>query len=208
MPADKPPNAGSALPDGYSDVAPGKIAAVVTHLEMRARPVMRPGPARSDLAIRHVPKPDPDWYRTLFRKVGEDWLWFSRLTIEKAKLAGIIQNPDVEVYALEAAGTEAGILELDFRVAGECELTYFGVTPPLIGTGAARLLMNAALDRAWARSIGRFWVHTCTLDHPAAPAFYMRSGFTPFRVQVEVADDPRLTGVLPRTAAPQVPLVW
>ena len=207
MQADTPPNVGRALPDGYSDVAPGKVAAVVTHLEMRVRPEMRPGPARTDLALRHVLKPGVDWYRSLFRRVGEDWLWFSRLTMEPLKLGGIIQHPDVEVFALEAAGTEAGLLELDFRVAGECELSYFGVTPRMVGTGAGRFLMNAAIERAWGRSISRFWVHICTLDHPAALAFYVRSGFTPFRVQVEVADDPRHAGVLPRTAAPQVPLV-
>ncbi len=34
------------LPDGYSDVARGKIAAVVTHLEMTERPAI-PGSARA-----------------------------------------------------------------------------------------------------------------------------------------------------------------
>ena len=33
------------LPDGYSDVPAGKIAAVVTHLEMTACPAPRPDPA-------------------------------------------------------------------------------------------------------------------------------------------------------------------
>ncbi len=195
------------LPDGHSDVARRKIAAVVTHLEMLERPASRPVPPRADLALRHMPNPDVDWYRALFRRVGEDWLWFSRLTIDRTKLAAIIQSPDVEVFALEAAGTEAGLLELDFRVAGECELAYFGVMPSLVGTGAGRFLMNAALERAWTRPIRRFWVHTCTLDHPVAIAFYRRSGFAPFRVQVEIADDPRLTGVLPRSAARQVPMI-
>jgi hypothetical protein len=33
------------LPDGYFDVPSGKIAAVVTHLEMTERPAIRPDPA-------------------------------------------------------------------------------------------------------------------------------------------------------------------
>ena len=32
------------LPDGYSDVPAGKIAAVVTHLEMTERPALRSDP--------------------------------------------------------------------------------------------------------------------------------------------------------------------
>lgn len=78
---------------------------------------------------------------------------------------------------------------------------------PLIGTGAARFLMNRALERAWSRDVRRVRVHTCTLDHPSALAFYQRSGFRPFRRQIEIADDPRLDGVAPRTAAKHVPIV-
>jgi hypothetical protein len=35
----------------------------------------------------------------------------------------------------------------------------------------------------------------------------MRSGFTPYRRAIEVADDPRLFGFLPREAAPHIPLL-
>ena len=68
-------------------------------------------------------------------------------------------------------------------------------------------MMNRALGLAWARPIRRLWVHTCSLDHPGALDFYIRSGFVPFRRQIEVVDDPRATGLLPKTAAPQVPLL-
>ena len=83
----------------------------------------------------------------------------------------------------------------------------FGVTGPLIGTGAGRWLMNRAIEAAWAKPIRRFWVHTCTFDHPAALAFYIRSGFIPFRRQIEVADDPRLDGTLARESASHVPII-
>jgi hypothetical protein len=68
-------------------------------------------------------------------------------------------------------------------------------------------LVNFAIDRAWARPIRRLWAHTCNFDHPAALAFYYRSGFRPYAFMVDVADDPRLTGHMPRTAAPHVPLL-
>ena len=72
-------------------------------------------------------------------------------------------------------------------------VAFFGVTADLIGGGAGRWLMNRALELAWSRQVSRVWVHTCTLDHPSALAFYQRSGFRAFRQQVEIADDPRWT---------------
>jgi GNAT superfamily N-acetyltransferase len=195
------------LPDGYSDIPAGKIAAVVTHLEMTARPAARVDPP-GRWTLRKTDAPPLDWYRDIFRRVGEDWLWFSRARMSDAELAAIIHAAGVEVYALVVDGRDEGLLELDFRDPGQCELVYFGVTASLIGTGAARFLMNRALERAWSRDdVSRVWVHTCTFDHPSAVAFYQRSGFRPFRRQIEVADDPRLDGTAPRTAARHVPII-
>lgn len=196
------------LPDGYIDVPPGKIAAVVTHLEMLARPPLRPVLALPQLAVRRVPSPAVAWYRDLYSRVGaEDWLWFSRLGMPEPALMAVIGDPKVEIFALTLDGRDEGLLELDFRIDAECELAFFGLTQRLLGHGAGRLLMNAAIERAWSHPIHRFWVHTCTLDHPGAVTFYMRSGFRPFRRQIEIADDPRLSGLLPETAAPHAPII-
>ena len=94
-----------------------------------------------------------------------------------------------------------------FARPAQCELVFFGVTAKLIGSGAGRWLMNRALELAWSRPVTRVWVHTCTFDHPAALAFYQRSGFRAFRRQVEVADDPRLDGTAPRDVARHVPVI-
>ncbi|MBR0719585.1 N-acetyltransferase [Bradyrhizobium liaoningense] len=194
------------LPDGYSDVSKGKIAAVVTHLEMTARPARRDDPL-GEWTLRKVDAPALDWYRDLYRRVGEEWLWFSRARMNDTELAAVIHAPGIEVYALSVGGCDEGLLELDFREAGQCELVYFGVSASLIGSGAARFLMNRALELAWSRDLRRVWVHTCTFDHPSAVAFYQRSGFRPFRRQVEIAADPRLDGTAPRSAARHVPII-
>jgi GNAT superfamily N-acetyltransferase len=191
----------------FTDVPAGKIAAIVTSLEMLARPPARPERAGNDFALEHVARPDLAWFRTLFRRVGESWIWVSRLKMPDAALSAIIHDPAVEVFVLKSGAAEAGLLELDFRIADECELSFFGLTPELVRTGAGRWLMNRALARAWSRPIRRFWVHTCTFDHQDAPAFYVRSGFRAYRRQVELMDDPRLEGLLPRTAAPHVPVI-
>jgi GNAT superfamily N-acetyltransferase len=194
------------LSDGYSDVPAGKIATVVTHLEMTEQPAL-PRDPQGAWSLRRVQTPDLDWYRDLYHCIGEEWLWFSRLQMSDAELAAIVQSPLVEVYALEYDGRDEGLLELDFRNLGHCELVFFGVTAKLIGSGAGRWLMNRALERAWSRAVKRVWVHTCTIDHPAALAFYQRSGFRPFRRQIEIADDPRLNGTVPRSAAKHIPII-
>jgi GNAT superfamily N-acetyltransferase len=150
---------------------------------------------------------DHERYRTLYRRIGEPWLWFDRMVMPAEKLAGILDDPKVEAYALNDGRDDIGLMELDFRSEGEAELVYLGLVPGATGKGGGRFLMNEAIRRAFARPIGRFFVHTCSLDHPGALAFYMRSGFTPYRRAIEVADDPRLQGSLPRECAPQVPVL-
>jgi GNAT superfamily N-acetyltransferase len=194
------------LSNGYFDFPNGKIAAVVTHLEMLQRPALPPDPA-GPWALRRVEHPDVRWFRELYRRVGEEWLWFSRARMSDAELAAIIRAPGVEIHALVHDGRDEGLLELDFRQHGQCEIVFFGVTANLIGTGAARFLMKSALARAWVGAVSRVWVHTCTFDHPAALGFYQRAGFRPFRRQIEIADDPRLDGTAPRDVARHVPII-
>ena len=195
------------LIDGYHDVPPGKLANVVTNLEMRERPRLRPEAPGLRVRLRRMNPSDAAGYRTLFHKVGDPYLWFSRLLLDDEALRQIIGDPGVEVYAVERDGLDEGMLELDFRAPGEAEITFFGWTDALVGTGAGRWLMNRALEIAWARPISRLWVHTCTLDHPSAVAFYVRSGFVPFKRQIEICDDPRITGLVPSSAAPDEPML-
>jgi ribosomal protein S18 acetylase RimI-like enzyme len=146
-----------------------------------------------------------DRYRRLFRGVGEPWLWFTRLVMSDESLRSIIDDPRVQALALQIGGRDMGLLELDFRNAGECELSFFGVVPAVIGQGWGEVLMGEVLRRAFERPVKRLWVHTCTLDHPRALGFYMRSGFRPYRRAVEIAEDPRLKGHVPLSAAPHMP---
>ena len=197
----------NALANGFYDVPAGKVAAVVTHLEMRTRVPERVGPRPEGLTFRKIDQPDLHTYRDLYARVGGiAWLWFSRLQMADEALEAIISDPDCPLYTLEVDGRPEAMLELDFRIEGECELAFFGLAPALIGRGAGRYLMNQAIRLAWDSPITRFHVHTCTLDSPDALPFYIRSGFRPIRQQIEITDDPRITGTLPPEAGPHVPV--
>ena len=197
----------AAIRDEYTRLQRGHIAAVITHLEMHAPPRLQPEPAGTPYQLRPVPEPGLDWYRGLYRTVGENWLWFSRLALDDEALAKLIHDPAIQVHALRYNGRDAGMLELDARRFPDVEISFLGVVQELIGRGAGRFLLNRALEISWARSPRRVTVHTCTLDHPRALGFYLRSGFIPYARSVEVADDPRLHGLLPRSAAPQIPIM-
>ncbi|MEZ5840265.1 MAG: GNAT family N-acetyltransferase [Hyphomicrobiales bacterium] len=194
------------LENGYHDIPAGKIASVVTFLEMTSPPGTA-APARPDLDLKACKAPDIDWYRALYSRVGAEWLWYSRLEMPAAKLAAILADPGVDVFALTRDGADIGLLELDRRTPGEVEIAFFGLVAEEVGTGAGRWLMTEALKLAFAGNPARVWVHTCNLDHPAALGFYRRSGVRPYKYAVEVADDPRLTGTLPRDTAPAVPAI-
>ena len=192
---------------GLSTVLPRQVAAVVTALEMREKPRLKPLPA-APLHLQRWKAPTAEKYRALFRRVGAPWLWFSRLVMDEAALVRIIHDPLVEIHAVtDRQGIEVGILELDFRKSGECELGFLGLIPELAGKGHGRRLMAQALGLAWRAGVERVWVHTCTLDHPGALGFYRREGFIPHARSIETFDDPRLFGVLPRDAAAHVPIL-
>lgn len=190
----------------YEQVADNELAAVVTYLEMRSpadQPVIW-----SSLSLHRVDVPQPEHYRDLFRLIGGPWLWFSRLILDDAHLAEIIQHPKVELYSVnDEKGREVGMVELDFREPHECELAFIGLLPELSGKGHGKWLLAEAVKLAWREGVDRVHVHTCSLDHPAALSAYRRVGFTPYKRAVERFPDPRLLGFLPKDCASQVPLL-
>jgi GNAT superfamily N-acetyltransferase len=190
----------------YEPVADGELAAVVTYLEMTAAP-QHDIPA-SALSVKRVDVPQPEHYRDLFRLIGAPWLWFSRLILDDAHLAEIIQHPRVELYSVhDEQDREVGMIELDLREPGQCELAFIGLVPELSGKGHGSWLLGEAVRRAWREGVDRVHVHTCSLDHPAALSAYRRAGFVPCKRAIERFPDPRLLGFLPEDCAPQIPLL-
>jgi GNAT superfamily N-acetyltransferase len=190
----------------YVPLPASDLAAVVTYLEMRDRPQTDTPP--SPLTLHRIEAPRADEYRDLFRLIGAPWLWFSRLVMDDAALEAVIRHPKVELYSVQNEdGQDAGMLELDFRERGECELAFIGLIPQLAGKGHGRWLLAEAVSRASRDGVSRVHVHTCSLDHPAALSAYRRAGFLPYRRAIERFPDPRLLGILPKDSAPQVPLL-
>ena len=177
-----------------------RIDDTVTYLEMFERPPARPLPAPAGkLALMRAEAPTVSFYRYLYETVGTPWIWFERRQMSDKALAAEIQKPTTEIFVLHVGGVPAGYFELNAAEARQTELCYFGLVPDFIGRRLGPFLLNAAIEQAWSRPIERFWVHTCTFDHPRALPLYQRAGFVVYARRQVSFDDPRENGILPRS---------
>ena len=184
----------------------GKLAVVITYLEMLSPPARPPAPVplRKLALLRAVAMP-VHFYRYLYNTVGEPWLWWERRAMDDQTLAAIIHDERVEIYVLYVNGAPAGYTELDRRMAQEIEVAYCGLVPEFIGQGLGTYLLNWTIDAAWRYQPKRLWVHTCNLDHPRALQTYQRAGFVPYKQERRVIEDPRMAGLILASAGPREP---
>lgn len=188
-------------------VKPHELAAVITYCEMARRPKPRPMQT-SPLRLVRWHNPAPEKYRILFRRVGEPWLWFSRLAIDDDALCAILADSLIEIYAvLDPKGIEIGLIELDFREPGRCEIAFFALVQQLIGQGLGNWMMAQTVSLGWRNGIERITVQTSSLDDPRALSTYLKAGFTIVGRAIETFADPRIEGLLPKEAAPHVPMI-
>jgi ribosomal protein S18 acetylase RimI-like enzyme len=193
--------------NGYHKLPPGKIANAVTWLEMR-RPARRGAAFPEGVTLEQLAPGDLPGFLDIFVKVGLDWLWSGFLAMPRERQIAVLADPNVETRVLRRHGNAVGLLQTEREPAsGDMELTYFGVVPSEFGKGVGAPLLAAAINRAAELQAPRLWLHTCHFDHPGAVAFYRRQGFRIYAQGFEIMDDPRVLGLLPRDAAPQVPII-
>ena len=153
------------------------VDVTVYYLEMLAAPPPSTEPPGQGIIVRHIPSPAVAYYRSLYDAVGKDYYWLSRRKLSDGALQAILSDPAVEMHVLHVDGVAAGFVELDRRQSNEIEIVQFGLTPEFIGRGLGKWFLNWIVDRAWSYQPSRLWLHTCTLDHPAAVPNYLKAGF-------------------------------
>jgi len=157
----------------------------ISHLEMLTRPNLSVTAPRSGLTVLHAQHPTVSYYRYLYAAVGQKYYWQSRAKLSDKKLGAILNDSRVEVHVLHVDGTPAGFAELDRRVADEIELKQFGLVGEFIGQGLGKYFLAWTIEKAWSYHPRRFWLHTCTLDHPVALPNYLKAGFVLFKEEME-----------------------
>jgi GNAT superfamily N-acetyltransferase len=152
-----------------------------TYLEMLTHPQGVVPPPRDGLGVVHAKRPSVPYYRFLYDAVGRDYDWTSRKKLPDAELAALLHDPRLEVHVLMAGGVPAGFAELDRRIDGEIELVQFGLISEFIGQGLGKYFLQWTIDKAWSYNPRRFWLHTCTKDHPVALPNYLKAGFAIYK---------------------------
>ncbi len=178
----------------------------ITYMERTAPPGEAPVAPAGDTNFKLQPNMSLGLYRDLHRKVGENWLWWERLALDDETLGNLISHPETDIHTLRVAGVLAGFAELDRSDGSAPAIRDFGLLPDFIGRRLGGFMMESLLHLAWRPAVRRVTLDTCDLDHPAAIDFYRRHQFKETRTEVQTAEDPRETGILPKTAGSHIPL--
>jgi GNAT superfamily N-acetyltransferase len=158
--------------------------AVRTYLELRDPGELHP--ARIDdlpVRVERVEECPPSFWRFLYNEVGRRYHWVDRLGWTDQDILNYLHDPSVSLWLLTVAGAPAGYFELRRDPEDAFEVAYFGLLKEFTGRGFGAYLLTEAVERAWALGATRVWLHTSTLDHPAALPNYLKRGFQVFRTE-------------------------
>jgi len=128
------------------------------------------------------------FYRYLYTEVGRRYVWVDRLSWSDPQILEYLAQPSVTFCVLYVEGSPAGYYELKKEPDGSVEITFFGLMQEYIGKGFGKAFLSDAIDRAWSQGAKRVWLHTCTLDDPAAMPNYKKRGFQPFKTETFLSE--------------------
>lgn len=174
--------------EGFGSFAgPAGVSRAVTvrHLEMNSPSQLRPRrSSRQDLHFTNMGV-WPELNRFFYTAVGGEYYWVDRLAWTYDEWRAHLERSDIETWMLSAAGQPAGYAELHQQQNGSIEIAYFGLVPRFVGGGLGGHLLTVTTERAWQAGARRVWLHTCSLDHPAALANYLARGFREFHTETQ-----------------------
>lgn len=165
------------------------LEVVRTYLEMASPDELVPAPPPDARAcVERALDCPPSFFRYLYATVGAPYHWVDRLPWTDDDIRGYLATPGVSLWVLYVSGVPAGYFELKRHDEGSVEIAYFGLLPEFIGRGLGKYLLTEGVRQAWADRARRVWLHTCTLDGPAALPNYRARGFRPFKEEVYMVD--------------------
>jgi ribosomal protein S18 acetylase RimI-like enzyme len=149
-----------------------------TYLEMQSAGDLRPAPTPSPAPeIGRLGRCTPELFRYLYAEVGRAFRWTDRLSWTDGQVQRHLDDPRNSVWLMSWDQRPAGYFELREHEDSSVEIVYFGLLPDFIGRGWGKYLLTRAARAAWESNPRRVWLHTCTLDHPAALPNYLKRGF-------------------------------
>jgi GNAT superfamily N-acetyltransferase len=164
---------------------------VRTYLEMSSPGDLRPASVPADAPrLERLEDCSVSFFRYLYAEVGRAYHWTDRLSWSDEAVRDHLARPDVSLWLLTWKACPAGYFELRRHEDESVEVAYFGLLPEYVGRGWGGHLLTLSVRAAWSTGPSRVWLHTCTLDHPAALPNYQKRGFHPVREEVYTATLP------------------
>lgn len=162
-----------------------RVEVTRTYLELKDPDRFRPARLDDDPLIRiaRVPVPSVELAQRLYREVGSEYHWVDRWSWSAQEWEAWVRRPGYGLWIMSYDGDVAGFFELKWSDAGDVEIELIGLVKRFHGRGLGGHLLTSAVEIAFAIGASRIWLHTCTLDHPAALPNYQARGFTPFRTE-------------------------
>lgn len=161
-----------------------RIEVTRTYLEMRQRSQLQPWLLEDPrIRIEVQPNCSVDLFRSLYVEVGKNYHWIDRLAWTDQDIRAYLAQPEISLWLMTYDKETAGYFELRKCEDGSTEIAYFGLMPQFIGRGLGKHLLTSAVEQAWADGANRVWLHTCTLDDPAALPNYLKRGFKSFKTE-------------------------
>jgi GNAT superfamily N-acetyltransferase len=164
-----------------------------THLTLASPTTLVPGRGAAAARLVHIaPCPVEQW-RALYRQIGAPWQWHDRDRWDQSRMQAHLERDDVRIYhvADDPVGhgsAPLGFLELERHADGSVEIAYLGLDRRAFGRGLGGWLVTEAARTAFAWGATRVWLHTCTLDSPAALPNYLARGFSIEKTETYTAD--------------------
>jgi GNAT superfamily N-acetyltransferase len=153
-----------------------------TYLQLSCPDDLRPSRLAGDLfRIEAAVECPASFFRFLYTEVGRHYHWIDRLAWTDDQIRSHLARDAISLWVMYCAGSPAGYFELERHDDGSTEIAYFGLLPEFLGRGLGKHLLTEAATQAWSGRPNRVWLHTCTLDDPAALPNYLKRGFTQFK---------------------------
>src|SRR5262249_10645603 len=153
-----------------------------TYLQLSHRDDLKPaGVPGTLLRVERAVECPASFFRFLYAEVGRYYHWTDRLAWTDEQIRSHLGRDAISVWVMYQCGTPVGYFELERHDDGSTEIAYFGLLSEFFGRGWGKYLLTEAATRAWSSGPNRVWLHTCTLDDPAALPNYLKRGFTPFK---------------------------
>jgi GNAT superfamily N-acetyltransferase len=162
------------------------------YLEMLAPASLQQKVDANGLIVKEILNRDYQLNKSLYQLVGKEWLWTDKLCWSDAQWQNYVASDNLRTWVAYLDAELAGYFELLRQENGNVEIIYFGLCHDFIGKKLGGFLLSAAISSAWNwQGTKRVWVHTCTLDHPAALQNYLARGMTLYKEETTLQEPPQ-----------------